>query len=104
MLGRVFLVLAFLLAQQTAFAHQLWHVFDRASLQTALQGNTDSSKTNNPLCDQHAALGTVLGALNGFYALALLAETAPLHFAAAHSPAASLPGLPPASRGPPGVS
>ena len=102
--GRVFLVLAFLLAQQTAFAHQLWHVFDRASLQTAVQGNTDSPKTNNPLCDQHAALGTVLGALNGFYALALLAETAPLHFAAAHSPAASLPCLPAASRGPPGVS
>jgi len=103
-LGRAFLVVAFLLAQQTAFAHQLWHDFDRTSLQAALEGKSDSSSNSNPLCEQHAALGTVLGGLNGCAAPALLADRAPEHFQATHFPVASTPRLPPASRGPPSVS
>ena len=103
-LGRAFLVLAFLLAQQTAFAHQLWHDFDRASLQSALDGKSGSANNGNPLCEQHAALGTVLGGLNGCAALALFADRAPEHFQATHSPIAGTPRLPPASRGPPRVS
>ena len=93
-LARVFLAVAFLLAQQAAFAHQIWHA----------AGESDKSTQNSQQCDLHAAFATVLGALNGVNALALFAETAPLHFPAAHSPAASLPILPPASRGPPRVS
>jgi hypothetical protein len=93
-LGRALLVVALLLAQQTAFAHQVWHA----------AGEPAKSTQNSKLCDQHAALDTVLGALNGFHAPALFAETAPLHFTAAYSSAASLPALPPASRGPPSVS
>jgi hypothetical protein len=93
-LGRVFLVFALLLAQQAAFAHQVWHA----------AGEADKSTQNSQLCDQHAGLGTVLGALNGCHAIALLAETAPVHFPTAHSPVDRSPGLPPASRGPPSVS
>jgi hypothetical protein len=94
-LGRFLFVAAFLVAQQSALAHQVWH---------AAAGEPEKSSQSNPLCEQHAALGTVLGALNSSAALALFVEVAPEHFAAAHSPAASLPSLPPASRGPPSVS
>jgi len=92
-LGRVVLAVAFLVAQHTAIAHQIWHA----------AGEPEKSTQNSQLCEQHAALGAVLGALNGFHALAPLVETAPVHFSAAHSPAASLPALPPASRGPPAL-
>jgi hypothetical protein len=93
-LGRIVLAVAFLLAQHTALAHQVWHA----------SGEPQKSTQNSKLCEQHAALGAVLGALNGCQALGLFADAAPVHFAAAHAPAASLPALPAASRGPPRVS
>src|SRR5258706_11145566 len=92
-LGRVLLLAAFLLAQQSALAHQVWHA----------AGEPQKSSQSNPLCEQHAALGTVLGALNGCAALALFADPAPEHFYTSHSPVASTPRLPPASRGPPAL-
>src|SRR3954467_3427358 len=91
--GRVFLLFAFLLAQQSAFAHQIWHA----------AGTADKSSQSSKLCEQHAALGTVLGALNGCAALALFADQAPEHLDGFHSPVASTPSLPPASRGPPAL-
>jgi hypothetical protein len=93
--GRCLLLFAFLLAQQSALAHEISHAPDYGYKKSS--GN----KGGNPLCEQHAALGTVLGALNGTIALAFFAESAPEHFPAADSPAACLPAFPPASRGPP---
>lgn len=95
--GRVLLLFAFLLAQQTALAHAISHATDGG------YKNSAGTKSGNPLCEQHAALGTVLGALNGCAALALFADQAPEHFCASHSPVASTPRLPPASRGPPAL-
>src|SRR3954470_15981755 len=96
--GRVLLLFAFLLAQQTALAHAISHAADSE------YKNSAGTKTGNPLCEQHAALGTVLGALGGARALASSAVPARLHFPAADSQAACLPVLPPASRGPPRLS
>jgi hypothetical protein len=93
-LARVVLAVAFLLAQHAALAHQVWHA----------AGQADKTSQNSKLCEQHAALGAVLGAINGFHAAALFATVAPVHFPAAHSSAATLAPLPPASRGPPSVA
>ncbi len=93
-LARVFLAVAFLLAQHTALAHQVWHA----------AGEQDKSSQNSKLCEQHAAFGAVLGALNTSTASSLLADFAPERFHAAATSAPSLPTLPPASRGPPAVS
>src|SRR3954464_10460308 len=92
--GRVFLLFAFLLAQQSAFAHQIWHA----------AGKPDKSSQSAKLCEQHAALGTVLGALDGIVALAFFADSAPEDFLLADSPAACPPALPPPPRGPPRLS
>jgi hypothetical protein len=97
-LWRVLLVAAFLLAQHTALAHQVWHFAGGAQDTQADPGNKSKS---HPLCEQHVALGTVLGALNASSAVCVLAEPVPLHFPAAHVPAAVVASLPPASRGPP---
>jgi methionine-rich copper-binding protein CopC len=53
-MGRLLLVLAVLLAQQTALAHQYWHASKAAA---------DSSQPakGDKLCDLHDLLGTVLG-------------------------------------------
>lgn len=55
-LARVLLVAALLAAQQSAIAHGVWH---------AAGGSPDrhSGTEGSLLCDQHAALGTVLGVL-----------------------------------------
>jgi len=93
-LARIVLAVAFLVAQHTALAHQIWHA----------AGEPAKSSQSSRLCDQHAALGTVLGALNGCAPIAVFVQAAPCQFPAADSPAAFLPGLPPASRGPPSLS
>jgi hypothetical protein len=93
-LARFVLTFAFLVAQHTALAHQIWHA----------AGEPQKNTQNSQLCDQHAAFGTVLGALGGCSALALFTDRAPEHFQATHSPVASTPRLPPASRGPPSLS
>jgi len=59
-LGRVLLVVAVLLAQQTALAHQYWHsVGAQAKVETPKQPKGDG------LCDLHDLLGTVLGVASG---------------------------------------
>jgi len=67
-LGRIALVLAVLLAQQTALAHQYWH---------AAKAPTEKSQPakGDTLCDLHDLLGTVLGVAAG-----TLADTAFLVF------------------------
>lgn len=87
---RILLALLLLSAQHAALAHQIWHL-----------GDKKSQPAQQRLCDQHEALGTVAGALDG--AAPVLPALEAIEFACAPSdlPAASLPGLAPSSRGPP---
>ena len=96
-LGRALLVAAFLLAQQTALAHQVWHLGAESTQTKALAEGSNG----NPLCAQHDALGTVVGGLSSCLPLALLVEAPPVHFPAAHNPSAGAAGPSPSSRGPP---
>lgn len=90
-LARAFLVVALLLAQHTALAHQLDHV----------AGAPEQAST---LCESHDLLGTVLGVASGSAAgheLLLLEATR------ASAPPATLSRerrLPSKSRGPPLIS
>jgi hypothetical protein len=59
-LARILLAALLLAAQQAALEHAIWHA---GSAQSA---STDASKTDpgrNPLCEQHGALGEVLGGI-----------------------------------------
>ena len=95
---RLFLVAAFLLAQQAALAHQVWHSTGNGGKPVAAG---EQGKRGNPLCDQHDALGTVLGALSAGALPAAEVDVAPVHFPAAIIPAAGVSSLTPVSRGPP---
>jgi len=99
-LARLFLVAALLVAQQSALAHQIWHYAAAPTAHFAADPH-ESGSGGNSLCDQHAALGAVLGALGG-------ADAAPEIFAsrldavpAAALVAAPAAAVPPSSRGPP---
>ena len=98
-LGRVLLVFAILLAQQTALAHQYWH----ASSATLSADAKKAPKTDR-LCDLHDLLGTVLGVASG-------AAQTPAFLALAEpgfTPVAAIVGeaalLAPHSRDPPLIS
>ena len=95
--GRVLLVTAFLLAQQAALAHQIWHAGVESTQIKALPEGAGG----NPLCAQHEALGTVVGGLSACLSVAVFLETPPVHFPAAHVPWAGTAGPSPSSRGPP---
>ena len=98
-LGRVVLVIAVLLAQQTALAHQFWHASN-----SALSAETKKAPKGDPLCDFHDLLGTVLGVANCSVqapAFLALAEPGFSAFAAALFEAALLA---PHSRDPPLIS
>lgn len=97
-IGRFLLVAAFLLAQQSALAHQVWHSAANGGKPAA---SAEQGKKGNPLCEQHEALGTVLGALSAALPAFVQADSVPLHFAPAHKPRAGSPSLVPVSRGPP---
>lgn len=58
MLARIALILAVLLAQQTALAHQYWHAA-KAPAEKSQPAKGDT------LCDLHDLLGTVLGVVAG---------------------------------------
>jgi hypothetical protein len=60
-LGRVALVIALLLAQQSALAHDLWH----AAGSPATQGAKSPGSKATKLCVLHDLLGTVLGIAGG---------------------------------------
>jgi hypothetical protein len=87
---RILLALALLGAQQLALSHQIWH-----------SGKHDSQPVQERLCDQHAALDTVAGALDA--PVVVFASEAPIDFAYLFValPSAATPGLAPSSRGPP---
>ena len=58
-LGRLLLVIAVLLAQQTALAHQYWH-----AAKATVSADAKTPKGDR-LCDLHDLLGTVLGVASG---------------------------------------
>ena len=99
-LGRVFLVVAVLLAQQTALAHDFWH----AGAPQGVENPKSPSSKGNKLCDLHDLLGTVLGVLSGNAFEQDLLSLSDVGFAVvATSPAYASP-LSPHSRGPPLIS
>jgi len=95
-LVRLLLVAALLSAQHAALAHGIGHAADNAIAQHSAPGG-------NPLCGQHAALETVLGAIGGVVAPAP-AEAAPADDPR-RSECACVCAAPPApsSRGPPSL-
>ena len=97
-LGRIVLVIAVLLAQQTALAHQYWHATPKAAAEKSLPAKGDK------LCDLHDLLGTVLGVAAGATAQpAFLALSEP-GFTAASAAVREAPLLTPHSRDPPLIS
>lgn len=58
--GRALLIVAVLLAQQTALAHQYWH-----AAKPALSADAKKAPKGDRLCDLHDLLGTVLGVASG---------------------------------------
>ena len=95
-LARLLLVALLLAAQQSAIAHGVWHFAGGAKA-------PHSGSGGSTLCDQHSALGTVLGALGN----AAVAPPPALQRAGAiaserpaHAPAAALV---PSSRDPPAL-
>jgi hypothetical protein len=88
--ARLLLALALLLAQQIALAHQAWHA-----------GNDDSQPARNPLCEQHAALATVAGALDCAQAIAPAVACADILPMVVAPSGAMAPRLAPTSRSPP---
>jgi hypothetical protein len=87
---RILLALALLSAQQVALAHQIWHI-----------GDHGSQPSQRQLCDQHDALGTVVGALDAPIPLLAADATVCASFQSLAPCSASRPGLAPSSRGPP---
>src|SRR3954464_4293463 len=99
MLGRVLLVFAILLAQQTALAHQYWHASN-----AALSAEAKKAPKTDRLCDLHDLLGTVLGVASGAaHAPAFLALAEPGFVAAAPAIREAAP-LSSHSRDPPLIS
>jgi hypothetical protein len=98
---QVVFALLLLCAQQGAITHEIWHAATGSHAQSE-QKAPDSNK--NRLCDLHASLGTVLGAVTGVVAAAPPAAAPQSSFVASESPAASVSLLAPPSRGPPALS
>lgn len=101
--GRALLVVALLLAQQSALAHSVWHlgIAGQPGVAAQSQDSSDSSPRSERLCDLHTALGTVLGALSSYAAAAQFEAQVQRRFIAADSPSFVVPAPLPASRGPP---
>jgi hypothetical protein len=90
--ARLLIALALLVAQQAALGHQIWHL-----------GKHDSQPAQSLLCEQHQALATVAGALDGAAPEAVFVATrdAPVPFVT--PPGAPAPRITAASRGPPAL-
>jgi hypothetical protein len=103
-LGRVLLVVALLVAQQAAFAHQAWHLAKATSGTAAALAAPEQQPPKSRvdlLCDFHSALSTVLGALSGATASSLSPVPLEVPFIAPVVPAFSIAAPVPASRDPP---
>ena len=100
-LGRLLLVVAFLAAQSAAVSHQIWHAGSGLQAETT---QPEQPGKKDSLCDFHAALGTVLGALGGEHQLAQPAPLGAIAFVITHSTPRSSAPLSPSSRDPPPLS
>jgi hypothetical protein len=101
--ARLFVLVAFLLAQATALAHSIWHI--SSSFDGVRSGDSAAQDSSaNPLCTQHGALDDVLGAVHGASPCACLVRLAAERVLPALHASASLAALAPSSRGPPRFS
>jgi len=103
--ARLLIAVALLAAQHTALGHQIWHLGASASGNAVLAaGKDDPSKpVREPLCDLHAALGTVVGALDCASTGVAFAAADHISCRRVELRTAAAPRLPPASRGPPAL-
>ena len=99
-LGRVLLVVAVLLAQQTALVHDLRHLPNSQGLEQAKSPAAKGDK----LCDLHDLLGTVLGIAGGSTPAPQFLALAEPGFIAAPTPVREAVLLAPHSRDPPLIS
>jgi hypothetical protein len=97
--ARVLLACAVVLAQQSAFAHGLWHAASGPA--PSEDGKPAKGK---PLCDLHDLLGTVLGALSAAAPQLAAVSLCDAGFLPAQAVAAQGPALDAQSRGPPALS
>ena len=97
-LARLLLVCAVLLAQQTALAHDFWHVAGAVSA-----GDAKPAK-GKILCNLHDLLGTVLGVVSAAPPQADVLSLSDIGFIADAAPAAQRRALAAQSRGPPALS
>ena len=97
MLARIALILAVLLAQQTALAHQYWH---------AAKAPAEKSQPakGDVLCDLHDLLGTVLGVAAGSFVAPAFLSLAEPGFTAPAAAVREAFSLAPHSRDPPLIS
>src|SRR5438093_8431830 len=97
-LERLVLILAVLLAQQTALAHQYWHATPKASAEKSLPAKGDK------LCDLHDLLGTVLGVAAGAVPVPAFLALSDPGFIAVRAAVREAALLAPHSRDPPLIS
>jgi hypothetical protein len=88
--ARLLIAIALLVAQQTALAHQIWHA-----------GKQDSQPARGALCEQHAALATVAGAVDCASVDAAVVPSAEVEHRFVATRTSAAPRLAPTSRGPP---
>ncbi|MEO8717390.1 MAG: hypothetical protein ABI423_04115 [Burkholderiales bacterium] len=94
------LAAALLVAQQAALEHALWHA---GAAQRASSEAQKSAPAGSPLCDQHAALGAVAGAIGCAPVATALAESGYAAFAALEIATRVSAPLAPSSRDPPAL-
>jgi hypothetical protein len=95
-LARLLLVALLLAAQQSAIAHGVWHFAGAAKAQ-------HSGSNGSGLCDQHSALGTVLGGLGNASAAMQPALQRARAVAGKRQAPAPVVALAPSSRDPPAL-
>ena len=86
------IAIALLIAQQSALAHQVWHA-----------GKQDSQPAQGTLCEQHAALAAVAGAVDCASPDAAVRAPDHVSYSQLALPTAALPLPAPLSRGPPSL-
>ncbi len=102
MLRRLFLVTVLLVAQHSALAHGIWHVAGASAAYGAGSATGGpQSGSDSALCEQHEALGSVLGGLGSADACELLAPQQADAITGAVQSSANRAPLSPSSRDPP---
>jgi hypothetical protein len=98
-LGRFLLIVAVLLAQQTALAHQYWHAAN-----ASVSADAKKAPKSDRLCDLHDLLGTVLGVATGAVPVPAFLALGEPHFTARAAALRDAAVPTPHSRDPPLIS